>query len=87
MKTVSMDNIFKTFKAKYTAQTHEEFVTVEQTFDEETGEVTDITETQNFEVDADMEALVKALISATLEEIEQKGLTMGKSKAKKMEVG
>ena len=87
MQTVSVSNIFKTFKAKYTAQTHEQPVTTEQTVDEETGVVTNITEIQNFEIDADMEALVKALISATLEEIAKKGLTMGKSKAKQMEVG
>jgi len=87
MPTVTEDNIFQTFKSLYEAQEHSEPVTIAHIVDPITGIVSNETEIQAFAVDADMEALVRAIIKAILDEIRNRGISMGPSTAKKMEVG
>ena len=87
MQTVTEDKIFETFKSLYESQNHEEEVTISHTFNDETGQITDETEVQAFDVNADLEALVRSIIKAMLSEIRKNGIAMGDSTATKIEVG
>lgn len=85
--TVTVTQIFDAFKSKYESKSYEKDRIKSQEYDEEMGTVTDIAETVQMTVDADLEVLVKSIISAVLDEIRKNGLAMGASTAKEMKVG
>ncbi len=82
---VTQAQIISKMVSNHIAKSHS--VVTSQTFDGDSGGVTDVPETVPYAVDPDMQVLLESLVDAILSEILLSGVEVGISTATQMDVG